>query len=207
MRILIKYQDGEGSITEREISDLQKENDILISAFCHTRDEWRSFNANRIIHAVAQDTGELINPYHLVPEMRNQQSLDSLTWKYRQAIKSVKFFCLTTRGFGKRERPRVVEFVEALLDKSQHSDEDTSKWVNNLWCADLYRYRDGDVSEYLGLLEQIPHSLLDQCRECALKIVVGTGWKPENSDWIQRIDEEFSAHPVVRNPINSGFCP
>lgn len=207
MRILIKYQDGEGSITEREISDLQKENDILISAFCHTRDEWRSFNVNRIIHAVAQDTGELINPYKLVPEMRDEQSLDSLTWKCRQAIKSVKFFCLTTRGFGKRERPQVVEFVKALVDTSQHSDEDISEWVNNLWCADFYRYRDGDFDEYQGLLEQIPHSLLDQCRKCALKLVLGSGRKPENPDWMQRIDDEFSSHPVVRNPINSGFCP
>lgn len=203
MRVLIKYQDGSGQITEREISDLRKENDANIDAFCHTRKQRRSFNLDRIMHAVATDTGELLNPYQLVPLMRDPESLDSLTWKIRQAIKSLKFFSLTTRGFAKRERKHVNAFVKSLVDTSPHSDEEVSEWIYKLWCADLYQYRDGDVDEYKGLLEQIPHSLLNQCRDYAEKIVAGSGRKPENPDWLQRIDEEFSPHPVVRKPIRS----
>lgn len=44
MRIYIGYQDGTGVITEREISDLRKETDKTIDAFCHLRDDRRSIN-------------------------------------------------------------------------------------------------------------------------------------------------------------------
>ncbi|WPN48371.1 hypothetical protein [Pseudomonas sp. P8_241] len=201
MRVLIKYQDGSGQISEREISDLRKENDASIDAFCHTREQRRSFNLDRIVHAVAPDTGELLNPYQLVPLMRDPESLDSLTWKIRQAIKALKFFSLTTRGFAKRERKHVDTFVKSSVDTSPHSDEEVSEWVYNLWCADLYQYRDGDVAEYKGLLEQIPHSVLNQCRDYAEMIVMGSGRKPNNPDWLQRIYEEFNPQPVVRKPI------
>lgn len=43
MGIVIKYQDGSGQITEREISDLRLENENNIDTFCHTRKERRTF--------------------------------------------------------------------------------------------------------------------------------------------------------------------
>lgn len=194
MRIYVKYQDGTGTATEREISDLRKETDKTIDAFCHLRNDRRSFNLDRIIRSVAVDTGELLNPYQLVPLMRHPESLDSLTWKGRQAIKALKFFSLTTRGFSKRERQHLNKFVKELVALPQ-SDEEISEWVYDLWCADLYQYRDGDVEEYRGLLEHIPNSLLEACRACAIKIAGGSASKPENSGWIKRIDDEFKIHP------------
>ncbi|MEB0222898.1 hypothetical protein [Pseudomonas sp. 10S4] len=201
MRVLIKYHDGSGQITEREISDLRKENESNIDAFCHTREERRTFNLDRILHAVSPDTGELLNPYQLVPLMRDSESLDTLTWKSRQAIKALKFFSLTTRGFAKRERKHIDAFVKSLVNTSSHTDEDISEWVYCLWCADLYDYRNGNVQEYKGLLEQIPNSLLDECRAFAVRIVMGSARQPENLDWMQRIDEEFCPRPVVRKPL------
>ncbi|UUT14783.1 hypothetical protein NQ186_11600 [Pseudomonas zeae] len=201
MRVLIKYQDGSGQITEREISDLRKEYDANIDAFCHTREESRTFNLDRIMHAVAPDTGEVLNPYQLVPLMRDPESLDSLTWKFRQAIKALKFFSLTTRGFAKRERKHVDAFVKSLANTSSYTDEDISEWVYSLWCADLYDYRDGNVEEYKGLLEQIPNSLLDECRAFAVRIVMCSARQPENLDWMQRVDEEFCSRPLVRKPL------
>lgn len=203
MRVLIKYQNGSGQITEREISDLQKENESNIDAFCHARGERRTFNLDRILRAVSPDTGELLNPYQLVPLMRDSESLDALTWKNRQAIKALKFFSLTTRGFAKRERKHVDAFVKSLVNTSSHSDEDISEWVYSLWCADLYEYRDGNVEEYRGLLEQIPNSLLDECRAIAMRIVLGSARQSENPDWMQRVNDEFSPEPAVRKHIRS----
>ncbi|WP_122669881.1 hypothetical protein [Pseudomonas viridiflava] len=196
MRIRIRYQDGAGNITERDISDPCKETDKTIDAFCHMRSERRSFHLDRILHSVATDTGELLNPYQLVPLMRDLDSLDSLTWRVRPAIKSLKFFSLTTRGFSKRERQHLNKFVKELVALPQ-SDEEISTWVYDLWCADLYQYREGDIEEYKALLEHIPDSLLEACRAYAIKIVGVSASRPENSGWLKRIDEEFSIHPVV----------
>ena len=193
MRIRIKYQDGAGNITEREISDPCKETDKTIDAFCHMRSERRSFHLDRIMHSVATDTGELLNPYQLVPLMREPDSLDSLTWRVRPAIKALKFFSLTTRGFSKRERQHLNKFVKELV-ALPHSDEEISDWVYDLWCADLYQYRDGDDKEYKGILEYVPPSLLEVCRAYAIRIVGGAANKPENSGWSERIEEEFGPH-------------
>jgi len=195
VRIRIKYQDGAGNITERDISDPCKETDKTIDAFCHMRSERRSFHLDRILHSVATDTGELLNPYQLVLQMRDSDSLDSLTWRVRPAIKALKFFSLTTRGFSKRERQHLNKFVKELV-ALPHSDEEISDWVYDLWCADLYQYRDGDDKEYKGILEYIPPSLLEVCRAYAIRIVGGAANKPENSGWGERIDEEFGPHPL-----------
>lgn len=195
MRIRIKYQDGAGNITERDISDPCKETDKTIDAFCHMRSERRSFHLDRIMHSVATNTGELLSPYQLVPLMRAPDSIDSLTWQVRPAIKALKFFSLTTRGFSKRERQHLNKFVKELVALPQ-SDEEISDWVYDLWCADLYQYRDGDEKEYKGLLEYIPPSLLEVCRAYAIEIVGGAANKPENSGWGVRIDEEFGPHPL-----------
>lgn len=199
MRLQIRYQNGAGTITEREISDLRKETDNTIDAFCHTRNERRSFNLDRLIRSMPVDTGELLNPYQLVPQMRDPESLDSLTWKVRPAIKALKFFSLTTRGFSKRERQHLNKFVNELIAVPQ-SDEEISDWIYDLWCADLYQYREGDVEEYKGLLEHIPNSLLEACRAYAKKIVGGSTSKPESLGWLERIENEFNSHQVVHAP-------
>ncbi|WP_323164048.1 hypothetical protein [Pseudomonas atacamensis] len=196
MHIRIKYQDGAGNITERDISDPCKETDKTIDAFCHMRSERRSFHLDRILHSVATDTGELLNPYQLVPIMRDPESLDSLTWRVRPAIKALKFFSLTTRGFSKRERQHLNKFVKELVALPQ-SDEEISAWVYDLWCADMYQYRDGDDQEYKEILEYIPPSLLEVCRAYAIRIVGGAANKPENSAWGERIEEEFGPRPLV----------
>lgn len=125
MRIRIKYQDGAGNITERDISDPCEETDKTIDAFCHMRSERRSFRLDRIMNSLATDTGELLNPNQLVLLMRAPDSLDSLTWRVRPAIKALKFFSLTTRGFSKRERQHLNKFVKELVALPQ-SDEEIS---------------------------------------------------------------------------------
>lgn len=159
------------------------------------RNERRVFNLDRITFSMTVNNGKLLNPYQLVLQIRDPESLDSLTWKVRQAIKSLKFFSLTTRGFSKRERQHLNKFVKELVALPQ-SDEAISDWVYDLWSADLYQYRDGDVKEHKGLLEHIPGSLLEVCRTYAIKIVGGAVNKPENSGWIERIKDKFKPHPV-----------
>jgi len=58
----IKYQDGEGNITEREISNIEllDSERPQILAYCHLRNERRTFNLENIISLVDGETGEVI---------------------------------------------------------------------------------------------------------------------------------------------------
>lgn len=203
IEILIKYRDGSGEITERRISDLRLESATTIDAYCHLRQARRPFRIDRIVHAVDPDTGEVINPWKLVgtatlPDGR--ETLESLTWRVIPAIKALKFFTLTTRGFRKRERDRVVQFVQEIADVSSYSKDEISEWVYKLWCGDLYAYGNGDTSEYTETLRNIPASLLNQCRDYALLIAKGSGRRPIEPSWIERIENEFRKTPNVKMP-------
>jgi len=198
--ILIKYRDSGGDITERRISDLCKESATTIDAFCHLRNARRPFRLDRIIHAVNPDTGELLNPYHLLKSQGDPETLESITWHAMPAIKALKFFTLSTRGFAKRERERVVLFLQEVANVSEFSKDEIGDWVYKLWCGDLYAYRDGDTKEYEETLKGIPIGLLERCREFALQIARGSGRKPIDPGWLERIELEFSPNPIVKKP-------
>ena len=52
--------DGEGKVTERRISDIAPEGSSAIIAFCHLRQEMRTFIIKRILFAAYPDTGEIV---------------------------------------------------------------------------------------------------------------------------------------------------
>ena len=200
--ILIKYRDGSGDATERRISDLRLESETTIDAFCHLRNARRPFRIDRIVHAVNPDTGEVLNPHQLLGSspQGGRETLESLTWRVMPAIKALKFFTLSTRGFAKRERERVVQFLQEVTDLSAYSKEEIGDWVYKLWCGNLYAYQDGDTTEYTETLRNMPSGLLDRCRDYALLIARGSGRKPVDPAWLERIESEFSDNPIVKKP-------
>ncbi|MFB1486962.1 MULTISPECIES: HNH endonuclease [unclassified Thiocapsa] len=58
--LIIQYQDGEGNITERRISDIQPEHSRAVEAFCHLRNARRIFYVPRILTAAYADSGEVV---------------------------------------------------------------------------------------------------------------------------------------------------
>lgn len=60
MDLIIKYEDGEGNVTERRISEIVPESPSAISAFCHLRRERRTFVVKRILSAKYPDTDEKV---------------------------------------------------------------------------------------------------------------------------------------------------
>jgi len=204
--ILIRYRDGSGDITERRISDFRRESATTIDAFCHLRNARRPFKLDRIVQAHNPDTGEVINPYQLVGQLlqRDRETLESLTLRVIPAIKALKFFSLSTRGFAKRERERVVQFMREIVDVSAYSSEEIDEWIYNLWCGDLFAYRDGDTTEYTETLKNIPNKVLGRCREYALFIARGSGRRPVESNLLERVATEFSINPMVIKPDESG---
>ena len=84
---------------------------------------------DRIIRATNLDTGELLNPYQLVGSMGGSETLESLTWRVMPAIKALKFFTLSTRGFAMRERAHVVQFTQEVANVSAYSKDEIEGWV------------------------------------------------------------------------------
>ena len=204
--ILLKYQDSSGSVTERRISEIEIEDTQTINAFCHLRNERRSFKIDRILHLVDFDSGEIINPYSYFVSSQNENtrpSIDSLAWHAISAIKALKFFTLTTRGFKQSERQRVTNFVLEVVKTSPYSPAQIDEWVYKLWCGDLYRFKGGDTLEYTETLRNIPASLLGRCRDYALNIASGSGRKPVDPACLERIETEFCANPVVKPPVKT----
>ena len=199
VEFLIKYRDGSGETTERRISDLRLESANTYDAFCHLRNARRPFRMDRIVQAINPDTGEVLSPYALLPNSE-PATLEALNWRVLPAIKALKFFTLSTRGFAKREMERVAGFVREIANVTSRSKEEFEVWLYKLWCGDLYAYRDGDTTEYTETLKAIPRELLPRCRDYALLIARGSGRKPADPAWIERIEAEFSEVPRVKKP-------
>lgn len=198
-----RYQGSDGQFTERAISNFVPSGwPGSIDAFCELRQEERSFNIQKMSDVVDAETGEVItDPWtYFGLSTSQQQDMDALTWEALPAIKALKFFTISTRGFSKRERLRVLQFVEEVCDVSAFSKEEKEAWLQKLWTADVYGYRDGNKNEYEGLLKSIPVKFLPRCQEYALWIAGGSGRKELNPFWEQRIISEFSDNPVVLQP-------
>jgi len=59
--LLIRYKDGEGNVSERRISRIEPQEPGYVLAFCHERQEDRTFKITRIISAVDAETGEVVD--------------------------------------------------------------------------------------------------------------------------------------------------
>ena len=211
-RCTFQYQASDGQFTERTISDWVPSSwPDSIDAFCELRRESRSFNLRKMSRLVDLETGEVIAdpwayfgfaqiPSHSQPSGAERQSLDSLTWEALPAIKALKFFTITTRDFSKRERLRLVQFVEEVCNVSSYSKEEIGEWLQKMWCANVYDYRDGKTEEYGGLLRTIPANLMARCHDYALWIARGSGRKELDPFWAKRVESEFSKTPHVLKP-------
>ncbi len=191
----IKYCDNDGNVTERQVSDIAPEGMDSINAFCHLRQERRTFRIEKIVCAIHPETGEIIeNLYKLFPPPNSTSgrgTISSITIPILPAIKALKFFSMQIRGFAKRERSRIVQFIRDVVGIEGYSDDEIDEWLKMLWCGDVYKYRNGDTSEYLRLLKEVPHPLMDRCQKVAILIARGSGRKEMPNELIDRISKEF----------------
>lgn len=207
-RCQFRYQSSDGELTERTIGEWQAGGvQGSIEAYCELRGEVRTFTLQRMSCLIDLSTGEIISdPWEFFGVPKNvsfdaeRRSIDVLTWEALPAIKALKFFTLTTRGFRKRERERVLKFAQEVCDLSAYSSDEISAWLQGLWCGAIYEYARGATDEYKNLLDTIPPHLVDRCRDYALWIAKGSGRKEPERHWMDRIASEFSRSPRVVTP-------
>ncbi len=193
--LIIKYKTFEGEISERQISDIKTETQDSIDAFCHVRNERRSFKIGNISQAIDADTGELVENIwkylgmELAPDGR--EILLSITAKYLSAIKALKFFSLITRGFSFRERSHLVLFIQTHTISDDYSSEEVDSWLQQLWCGNIYSYKDGNTNEYFQLLDSIALVIKLECKVVALNIARGSGRRPILKEVLDQIELDF----------------
>ena len=193
----ISYLDSSGDMSQRRISDTQAKGRDAIEAFCHARGARRSFIVANIISATDLSTGEVIQnlwkAFGISKAENGREILISLAADNLQAIKALKFFALSTRGFGKRERSHLIEYVKQNISINVYTEPEIEEWLQQLWCGDVYAFKKGSTKEYESLLHSIPASQKSGCRSAAIAIAVASGRRQVASELIERIDREFSA--------------
>ncbi len=194
-KIAIQYRDSSGEITERQISEIEPEGMDAIFAYCHTRDAGRTFKLANILVAADSETGEAIEniwkKFGLAVSPDGRERIESLLANALPAIKALKFFTLMERGFAKRERGHLLQFMKQNFEVSSYSDEEIDEWLQKIWCGDIYAFRDGNTAEYEFLLNAIPSSMKRSCRETALLVAAGSKRRRLEQEAIDRINREF----------------
>jgi len=93
-KIQISYIDEESNITKREISNWSLLNDFSIFAFCHLRNEKRTFKTASIIIITDLITGESTNDiasfFNVSDENKKQINMSSMLSYYLPLIKVLK---------------------------------------------------------------------------------------------------------------------
>ena len=193
--LIIRYKDFSGDITERKISDIETDGSEAIDAYCHSRNARRTFKIANIVFAADPDTGELVTniwkAIGLSQAADGRERIDSLLADLLNSIKAIKFFALLVRGFAKRERAHILNFIRQNAVVSEYTDAEIEEWLQGLWCADIYKYRDGDTGEYEALLQSIPDSQRRICRVTALAIAAGSKRRLIAPEVLERINNDF----------------
>jgi hypothetical protein len=195
--LTIRYRDFGGVVTQRRISDCCPDGTDAIDAFCHERNARRTFKVASILSAADSNTGEAVlnlwRYFCLARDPDGRECLVSLLAEVLPAVKALKFFAMSSRGFSKKERTRLVQFVRQLVDLRTYSEAELEEWLQQLWCGDVAAFRNGARSEYEELLRAVPSSLRLPCRHSALAIAAGSGRRPIAPELTRRIEAEFRA--------------
>lgn len=197
LKYAIDYIDSDGELSQRVISDIHTEGKDFIDAYCHLRNDRRLFKMKNILLMSNAETGEIVSDiwreFGLDISADGRRSIDSILFACIGAIKALKFFSLTTRGFAKRERGWIVEFVKDQPGMEAYSESEIEDWLQSLWCGDVHEYRSGNFQEYKLILNAIPTNMMPKCKEVAVKIAAGSKRREIDPELYDRINSDFCA--------------
>lgn len=200
--IIIRYKDSEGNITERKISNIRVEDGYKIVAFCYIRDEYRTFRIANILEIIDPETGNVYkNPYKFF-DIISESNIESLIYDILPAVRALKMFSKSIRGFSKRERMHIVNFIiNNNEDIKIFSKEIIDEWIHNKlyfkfeWDNSIYVYDFTETDTFpnlIQLIKEIPDELMSACHDTALKIAKGSGRRPIPASIMNWINYNFA---------------
>lgn len=119
--LVIRYNDGAGQVTEREITVLRYTygpTGGVLSAYCHYRGAKRTFYFTRIVSAVCAETGEHIQ--HLGPWLDAAYlstapgKAGSVLEKHADALDALFYVAKADGAFRAKEKASVIAFLRAV---------------------------------------------------------------------------------------------
>jgi hypothetical protein len=184
-RILIDYRGSDGELTRREISGIVRIDPNAIEALCHLQGARRTFVISRILEAVDAETGELLeNPWAALPHAGSEPpTVPELLGPLVPAVLVLENFAKRTRGFAKRERAPVLDFIARHSQRAELTPADLEKWLVGVWA--------GDATNQADHLKRLPVALRAECRAVALQIARGSGRRPIAPEVMELIEAEF----------------
>lgn len=198
--IIIRYKDSEGNVLKRTISDIRLDGDRKINAFCHLRNDMRTFNIANIEQIIDPKTGNIEkNPWQYFG-LTESVGIIAMVHHFLPTIKALKLFSKLIRGFSKRERMYIVRFIIDDLNIKNYKEDMVDEWIHKLYAGDIPENDYINVYDFtsshtfsclLPLIKEIPDELMEPCRNTALKITKGSGRRPVPVDLINWINTKF----------------
>ncbi|MBJ6802770.1 hypothetical protein [Geomonas propionica] len=196
MELMIEYIDGSGTVSARKITDIAPVGPNSVMAYCHLRNEARTFNLINIRQAVDLRTGEILTnvweSLGLDKEPNDSPRVIAVVGPLLPAIQALKYFCLQVRrkrGFSEKERRPIVDFILRHVElPSCYGRLDIDDWLKKIWCGDYQTDRD---PLYLDSLARIPKDLLLDCSQTVYQIARGSGRCAISPEVQMRIESEF----------------
>lgn len=198
-RMHLKYRGGDGVVSERSISDWTPDGENAVAAHCHLRNERRTFKLQNILCAITEDTGEIVDNlwrhFGLDRASNGTVRIEAVFGERMIAIKVLKFYAKSTRGFAKRERDHILNYAFQSTNVQGPSREDVDVWLQGLWAGDVYAYKSGEEQEYNLLLSALPSYQRAGVRVTAELIARGSGRRAMSPEAAQRIARDFASAP------------
>lgn len=189
-KILISYKDYESNITKREISDWELLNDYSISAFCHLRNEQRTFKVLNIVAIANCTTGELIEDIASFFGIKGNNK-DSINLKQRisnllPSIETIKCFHLSirpTKNTKKYYKP-ILTFISENSDlRKSFSDDELLSFIT--YKVDVH------FCEIEDLITKIPRDLLESTKRTTFEVAKGSSRTLMNDDVREKIEKIY----------------
>lgn len=187
----IVYIDNADHATKRKISNWRVLNNSSIVAFCHLRNENRTFNLSHILSASNVNTGEIYNDVYNLFDVEKPSDINVLIKTLvRDLIPSIKalkaFLCIIKPdkiGRKKYYMPISSFIREHTKNSDEYSDDELLNFINKK----IFIHRE----EYDEYISKIPTQFITATKKTAYKIARGSGRVEVSEEILSKIEHDF----------------
>ena len=193
--VLITYLDSGDDLTKRTISDWEIMDDRVVLAFCHLREDERSFSLSRIISVADSESGETYdNVYDFFGVTRPERPINNIKLLVAELLPAIKALRLLHAQLRPLKRARkkyykpIVTFIrESAYIAEEFSDDDILDFVYSKVWTD--RFDEGEYREYLANI--LPEHMASAQR-AAFNVAKGSSRVVMDKEVREKIEKDFA---------------
>lgn len=120
---------------------------------------------------------------------------DAASRERAHCVDALRFFIATTRGFRDRERKIVADYLGALMLPQVVEEKLLYSWARDWGYVNYSEWLNGSLDEWQAILDRVPKHQFPMLRDFAYRSARGSGRRPIDPFWIERIESEFNWPP------------